>query len=221
MRRCVRRDLAAGSPDQATKRNTQCGPQPWTQHHDQPHQRTGRVDGKRRNQQRDGTRRDQGASQVVEHLPPAKRRQPTAQAQYPGKQLPVTAHPAMRTRRSHLGVRRKILKQLDVRHQAAAGEQSFEKVMAQHRIDRNAITEHRLPGTDVVESLAGEQPLAKYILVEVGERGGVGVHAAAAGGDLPIQRTLFGSRQQGRNARLQHAVTLDHLALRNGNHRTD
>ena len=188
--------------DQADHRR----PHPRHHHDAEPDQRAYRRDRPRRHQQRNGCRGQHRAAQVFQHFPAAHRRQASSLADDPWQQLPVTTRPAMRPRRCDFGVRRKILEQRDVGHQRAANVQTLEQIVAQQRVLRHASGQSGFESLYVVQTLAGEQALAEYILIKIRDCGGIGVEAAAAGDDRAIQRTLFAGGQQRRDARLQYAI---------------
>ena len=74
-------------------------------------------------------------------------------------------------------VRRELVEQLDVGHQAGAGEDALEQVVAEQRVLGHPVGQRRLEGVDVVDPLAGEAALAEQVLVDVGDRGRVRVDA--------------------------------------------
>jgi len=59
------------------------------------------------------------------------------------------------------------LEELDVGHEAGAGEQGLEQVVAQQRVVGHAPRERRLEGVDVVDALAGIGALPEEILVDI------------------------------------------------------
>ncbi len=153
----------------------------------------------------------QRAAQVVEHLPATQLRNgPPAPAEDPRQQLPVAAHPAVRARGGDLDVRRKILEQVDVADQAAAGEHALEEIVAEHRVVRHLAGERAFKCVDVVNAFPGEIALTEQILIDIGDRAGVGIEAGRPG-EYPLeQRTLSGRRQGWRDARLEDSVAFQH-----------
>ena len=124
------------------------------------------------------------AAQVVEHLPAAERRQralAVRAAEDPGQQLPVAARPAVLARRGDVVARGELLDHLDVGDEPGAREDALEEIVAQQRVLGHAAGERRLEGIDVVDALAGVGAFAEEVLVDVGDRGGVGIDAARAG----------------------------------------
>ena len=210
------RSRASRDPfDQADHRR----PHPRHHHDAEPDQRAYRRDRPRRHQQRNGRRGQHRAAQVFQHFPAAHRRQASSLADDPWQQLPVTTRPAMRPRRCDFGVRRKILEQRDVGHQRAANVQTLEQIVAQQRVLRHASGQSGFESLYVVQTLAGEQALAEYILIEIRDCGGIGIETAAAGDDRAIQRALFAGGQQRRDPRLQHAIATHDPTRRRIEHR--
>jgi hypothetical protein len=73
-----------------------------------------------------------------------------------------------------------VVNHFDVGHQGSAGVESFEEVVRQQRILRDASVERGGEGVHVVQALAGENALGEQILVNVGNGGGIRVHTRMA-----------------------------------------
>ena len=151
-------------------------------------QKTGRGSGKRPADEEceQGRRGRQGTAQVVEKLPHADRRDagPHEAAlsvarvpENPWQKLPVATRPAVLPHRCDLVVRRKLLEELDVGHEARSREDSFEEIVTEERILRHAAGERGLERVDVVDALSRVRSFVKEILVHVGDRRRVGIDA--------------------------------------------
>ena len=64
------------------------------------------------------------------------------------------------------------------------------------------------------QAFAGEAALAKYVLVDLGGGGAVGVDTALPGKQPVVEREILARRQGGGYARLQDAVALHHALAR-------
>ena len=126
-----------------------------------------------------------------------------AAAEDPGQQLPVAAHPAMLARRRDVVARGKFLDHLDVGDQTGARENALQQIVAEHRVLRNAALERGLEDVDIVDALAGIGAFFEQILIDVGNREGIGIEAAGARKDALEQRTFAADRQRRRHARLK------------------
>ena len=166
----------------------------------------------------DRSRRRQRAPQIVEHLPAADRRDGAAlpilagdgaAAEDPGQQLPVAARPAVVAQRGDVVAGGKLLDDLDIGGEAGAGEDALEQIVAEQRRVRHTAGERGLEGVDVVDALAGVGAFAEQVLIDVGDRRGIGIDAAHAGKDALEQRAFAADRQRGRDPRLQHRIALD------------
>ncbi len=189
----------------------------------EPRPQAGRDPGQRPggDQQQEGGGSRERPPQVVQHLEAADRRDRRAQAaavggagaaEDPRQQLPVAARPAVLASRGGLVVRRELLEQLDVGHQAGTRQEPFEQVVAEQRALRHLAGQGGREGVDVVDALAGERPLPEQVLVDVGDRRRVGIDARRAREDTLEERPLVAGRQRRRDPRLQDAVALDHAA---------
>ena len=166
-------------------------------------------------QQRQQRRRHQAAAQVVENLPAADRGQRIAlepaprrhEREQPEQDLPVPSHPPVLAPRMRQHARRVVVYQLDVRHQPDARVQPFEQVVRQERVLRHRVLERLDEGIDVIQALAGEDPLGEQVLVGVGHRGGIGVDAGVAGIQAGEQRAGR-AHEVHADAGLQDAVAL-------------
>ena len=106
----------------------------------------------------------------------------------PGQDLPVAAHPAVLAPRVGEQVRGVVVHHLDVRHEGRARVDALEEVVGQERVLGHASLDRGVEGVDVEQALAGEDALAEEVLVDVGDRGGVGVDARVPGVDTREQR---------------------------------
>ena len=90
---------------------------------------------------------------------------------------------------------REFLHDLHVRGQACPSVNSLEQIMAEQGGLRHASVERGLEGVHVVDALACKGAFAKQVLVDVGNRGGVGIDACRARKDPQEQRPLMAHRQ--------------------------
>ena len=159
------------------------------QHERGPRARRDRRDGPGRDERRQRQRCRHRPPQVVDHLPAGDPRHGAAvpvapgvtrPAEDPWQQLPVAARPAVLARRRDQVVRRELVEQLHVGHQAGAGEHTLEQVVAQERVLGHPVRHRGPEGVDVVDPLAREAPLAEQVLVHVRDSGRVGVDAGRA-----------------------------------------
>ncbi len=166
-------------------------------------------------------RRLERPAEVVDHLPSADSadRAPGAVVAVaappsgdPGQELPVTAGPAMVTRGILQVVRRELVEQFDVGRQTGPCEDTFEQVVAQHRVLRHSIVQRRCERIDVVDPLAGEAALLEQVLVDVRHRGGVRVDSGRAGEHLLEDRRVLALGQCRGDPWLQESVTVRHTA---------
>ena len=172
-----------------------------------------------RHQQRQERRRHEAAPQVVENLPAPDRRQRVAleaaprrhEGKQPEEDLPVAAHPPVLPPRVRQHARRVVVHELDVRYQRDACVQPFEKVVRQERVLRYRILERGYERVHVVEPLAGEDPFGKEILIGVGHRGRIRVHARVARIEAGEERTGR-AHERDADARLQDAVAFSNAA---------
>ena len=132
----------------------------------------------------------------------------------PRQELPVAACPTLLARRRDEVVRRELVEELDIGHQAGTGEDTLEQVVAQQRVLRHAIFHGGLERVEVVDPLAGEASFLEQVLVHVGDCRGIRVDPRRTGEDpLEDRSTLLGRKRRG-DPRLQHAVALDHPTCR-------
>src|SRR5260370_20191765 len=99
--------------------------------------------------------------------------------------------------------RRKLLDQLDVGRQSRPRESSFEKIVAEQRVVRDAVCKRRLEHIDIVDALADVRALIEKVLVNVGNREGVRVDSSGARKHALKNRTVTSGRQCCRDSRLQ------------------
>ena len=162
---------------------------------------------------REQHRRDQAAAQVVEDLPAPDERQRIAleavargyQRKQPEQNLPVAADPAMLAPGVREDARRVFVDDLEVGDERHPGVQPFEQVVRQQRVLRNAVLERRRERVHVVQALAGEDALAEQILIRVGHRRGVRIHARVPRVQ-PREQRARRARERDAHPRLQNAV---------------
>ena len=124
--------------------------------------------------------------------------------------MPVAARPTLLTCCRDEVVRRELVEELDVGHQAGPGEDALEQVVAQQGVLRHSVSHGRLERIEVVDPLTGEASLLEQVLIDIGDRRRVRIDPGRTGEDpLEDRPTLFG-RKSRRDPRLQHAVALDH-----------
>jgi hypothetical protein len=111
-----------------------------------------------------------------------------------------------------LVVDRELLEQLHVGDEPGAGEDALDEIMAQERIFRDAAGQRRGERIDVVDTLAGVRALAEEILVDVGDRRGIGIEPGRTGVRPLEDRLVAIRRHRGRDPRLKHAVSPDDAA---------
>src|SRR5207253_8273660 len=112
--------------------------------------------------------RGQRSAQVVEHLPAIDAwNAATGASKDPRQQLPVAARPAVLPRGRQFCVGRKIIEELDIDDQPAAGEDTFKQVMAQDRVIRHTPCQSRFEHIDVIQTLAGITAFCEQVLVNV------------------------------------------------------
>ena len=132
----------------------------------------------------------------------------------PGQELPIAARPAVMTRRADIVSRREFLDDFDIRGEPGARERSLEQVVAQQRRVGRAARESRLEGVDIVDAFAGVGALAEHVLIDVGNRRGIGVDSAGARKNSLKQRAFAARGKRWRHPRLQDGVSLnDHSAI--------
>src|SRR2546429_75550 len=107
----------------------------------------------------------------------------------------------------------KVLEELDVGDERGPREEPLEEIVAEQRVFRHPSLERSLEGVDVVDPLAGVRALGEEILVDVRDRGGIGIDAGGTGKHAPKERALALGGQGRRDPRLEDAVALDDAAL--------
>ena len=189
-------------------------------HEGGPRQRRARQQGPAGHEERRRHRRDEAAAEIVENLEARNERQLIAldaacavahEREEPTQDLPVAAHPAMLPPGMGQDARRIVVHQLDIGDQRRAGVDPLEQVVREQRVLGHPPLERRAEGVDVVEPLAGEDPLAEEVLIGVRHRRGVGVDAGVAGVETRKERT-GGARHGHADPRLQDAVAFGHAA---------
>ena len=134
-------------------------------------------------------------------------------AQDPGEELPVAPYPAMLAARGHLVVGGELLEEIHIGHQPGAREQALEEIVAEERVLRDLPLERRLEGIDVVDPFSRVGPLFEQVLIHIGDRSRVGVHAAAARDDPLVGRAARAGGQGRRDPGLHDRVTFDDASL--------
>jgi hypothetical protein len=104
-----------------------------------------------------------------------------------------------------------VVEQLDVRHQAAAGVVALDEVVAEDAVVGKGMAGGGLEGVHLVDALAGEGAAAEQVLVNVGDRRGIGVDARRRRQDAGEQGARGGDEAEA-DARLQDAVAGDDTA---------
>jgi hypothetical protein len=87
-------------------------------------------------------------------------------------------------------MRREILEHFRIRHERGPRERALEQVMTQQRVLGDTVAEHLFERIDVVQALAGEDRLPEEVLVDVRDRPGIRIEAAAARVDLLVERVV-------------------------------
>ena len=180
-----------------------------------PDERAARQQRPRGREEGEERGRHEAAPEVVEDLPLADERQAVLrealrrrdQREEPGEDLPVAAHPAVLPPRVREDVGGVVVHHLDVGDERGARVQPLEEIVREQRVLGDAPADGRLEGVDVVQPLAGEDPLAEQVLVGVRDRRRVGVDAGVPGVH-PREERPGGAREVDAHARLEDAVAL-------------
>ena len=136
-------------------------------------------------------------------------------AEQPADNLPIAAHPAVLATVVGTVMRRVIVDDFDVADQTGARVGSFDQIVAEQRIAREAMLQHPLQGFDFVDAFAGEDAFAVEVLIHVGDGARVNVESGLAGvhARQPRQRRTLHADA---DARLQDPVSRNHdVAVRN------
>jgi hypothetical protein len=83
----------------------------------------------------------------------------------------------------------KLLEQVDIGDQSSACEQPLEEVVTQQRVFLDPARQRCLERVDVVDPFSRVGSLAEQVLIDVGDRGRIGVHAPGARHDPLVDRT--------------------------------
>ncbi len=102
----------------------------------------------------------------------------------------------------------KIVEQVDVRDEAAAGVGALNQIMAQDVVFGERISHGLLKGVYVVNALARERADAEKVLVNIGDGRRIGIEAGGAAEDAREPRLANSCHRQA-DARLQDPVTGD------------
>ena len=105
--------------------------------------------------------------------------------------------------------RREILDHLDIRRQCCTGEDTLEQIVAQHGVLGHPARKGGHERIDVIDALTRERPLAEQVLVDVGNRCGIGLDPTGTGIKPLVERPVGTDRQGRGHARLQDAVAFD------------
>ena len=101
---------------------------------------------------------------------------------------------------------REFVKKLDIAGQAHPNMSAFDQIMAQQQLLGKPSRKHAVEGANVIDAFAVIGPFAGQILVDVGNRAGIGVDADGIRKEPAERRT--GRAGQGRaHARLDDGVT--------------
>ncbi len=112
------------------------------------------------------------------------------QPKYPGQQLPVAARPAVLALGGDVVTGREFVDHLDIGGKTGAREDAFEEVVAQQRVLRDAAGQGRFEGVDIIDALAGIRTFAEQVLIDVGDRGRIGIDARPARENALIERAF-------------------------------
>ena len=111
-------------------------------------------------------------------------------AQDPGQELPVAPHPSVMAAGGHLVVGGKRLEEVHVGRQPGARERTLEEIVTEERILRDFALEGRLEDIDVIDPLPRVRPLTEEVLIHIGDRGRVRIHARGARNDPLVDRAF-------------------------------
>ena len=169
--------------------------------------------------------RHKAAPQIVENFPPRQRRDRIANAATLRAAEPAataTARSASRRESSDAAGRRRsrsatdIPRKVHVAHQAAAGVDRLEQIVAQNSILRETTGERALESIDVVDAFADERAFVEKILIHIRDRARVGIDPDFAGVQ-PNESGTVRARQAHVHPRLQNAVAFGHNPARGSN----
>src|SRR5437588_6821210 len=100
--------------------------------------------------------------------------------QYPARDLPVTANPAVTPGHVRVIRCRVVLIELYVIQESGPRITAFDKVVAENAIFRKTAAQYLLEGIHLIESRADDRTLAENILVDVAYRARVWINARIA-----------------------------------------
>ena len=129
-----------------------------------------------------------------------------------GKQLPVSAHPAVQAGDGHFIMRGEFLKEFDIGDECRAREEPFEQVVAEQCIFGNASFERGLDRVDGGNSFADVRAFFEKILIHVRHGKGVRVNACRPRINFLIERAKPERGKAGCDARLHDAVAFNYAA---------
>ena len=180
-----------------------------------PEERGARQDRPPGSQQAYERDRQQASSQVVQDLPASDGRKRVRnraarriwhRAPQPSHDLPVSTDPAMLSRGKCEVLRRVVIDQVDIGAQAGTRVNTFEQIVTEQRILRDAIVERGVEGIDIVNALADVTALVEQILIHVRDRRRVRIDSNVSGEDFRERRPV-GADDVDADTRLQDAVT--------------
>src|ERR1700733_3122231 len=160
---------------------------------------------------------DQAAAQVVENLPARNQRDGIRNTstgfvrhvrKKPSSNLPIAAQPAMLAAVIGTVVRGIIFDDFDVTGQSSARIGTFDQIVAEQCVAREALIKNLMDRVDLVNSLPGKAAFAIQILVGIGDSSSVNVEPGLAGIDGSETRTNSAEDAHA-DARLQDAVASD------------
>ena len=155
--------------------------------------------------------RHERAAQVVQQLPAVDgRKAPALGLGQKGPQLPVAPRPAVQAGGCGVTVFGLRLHQRHIADHGAACQRTFEQVVAQHLVGRQAPAQHGVHRGHMQQALAGEAAFGKKILVDVGRHGAVRVQPLLARKQPLPQRGGGSGGQWRQHPGLQDAVALYH-----------
>src|SRR6185369_9575494 len=119
--------------------------------------------------------------------------------------LPVTANPAMGPAAVTLVTLRKFIIEFNITGQAHPDMSPFDQVVAQYPLFREASRQHATESGYVVDSLAVIRSFTAQVLIDIGDRLGVGVDADRIG-EEPAEGRGARARQGRADPRLDDGV---------------
>ncbi len=158
--------------------------------------------------------REQAAAQVVKNLPaiePGKRvrASPTARQGDPRhdpiRNLPIATNPAMLPLDKAQIILRELIIELDIAGQAHADVSAFDQIMAEEPRFGEPAGKHPAEGAHIIDAFAVVGALAGQVLIDIGNRIGIGIDADRVGKE-PAERRAAHARQGRAHARLDDRI---------------